>query len=1086
VLKTLRSTSAIIAVLALVPSYAAAQTIIDTDQNTQIRTSTAGDNGAAADVTVNSGVTITAPDANPVIIIDSDNSVTNSGTIASTNIDNSIGIELIGGNSGNFTNNSQINILEDFTPEDTDGNGILDGDFAEGTGRVGILISGASPFIGNLTQGTAGAINIEGNNSAGIRLAETAGLSGDIDLGGIINLSGGNSLGVDVAGRVIGNLALNGQIAIQGADSGAISVSGGIDGGLIQSGSITNTGYRFQDRPALSGRNLLDEEDLRQGGSAVQISSDISNGYIIQQLTETTTADDGTETTLTTARGTISQFGEAPAILINGNGTPLAIGRVGQITDPTAEGFDEDLLYAFVNQGDVLTNGVFNDINATAFSVTNTTLVGGINNTGTIRSTTFRSGGDTPDVTGQTGLSRVIVLGDNTIAERINNSGLIVATITEAADEVFADPNAILNARPVRAVAIDIAASAELTEIINSNGISAVLTARTGDAIAIQDASGTLTRIDNTGTITALGLNSDAQGLEATNFNLIALDLSVNSTGVTITQSQQADNDPDDNIIPVSPLIVGDILLGSGNDSLTSTAGRISGDINFGDGADSLSLTDTVFTGNITDTDGDLTIAVVNSSIIQTDARIIDVTTASFDENSVFRPVLDGATGEASTLLASGAVSFADGAEISPVLNNVVAAANSTFEIVNAGDLTIDGNLDTLSSIESPFLYRTAFAINPDNPDVLVVTLDLRSTDELGLDPVQSATFNSAFEALENNSGLANAVINISEGGAFNNALNQLLPEFAAAGRQFVLANVDGSVGAVGSHLDTTRRSQERTGGIWVEEFAYFADRELTGLSEAYRGHGFGFTAGIDTAFGPFHAAGLNIGFASTEIEDVLGTDEPLDIVTIQAGLYGGLEFGGLSVDLYGGVGYNDFESNRIVEIDNFRSTANGDWNGTHFNGSIKAGYDLNLSDRFWVRPTVSLDYLSLTENAYTETGDVGVALSLDDRTSEIGSGTALINLGTKIQGKRTWVKPAIRAGYRTDFINDGIITAGRFAGLSTPFEIESEAFPDSGFLLGFTIAAGSEYSSFALDFDSDIRDGFIRHTGRIVFRLLF
>ena len=46
--------------------------------------------------------------------------------------------------------------------------------------------------------------------------------------------------------------------------------------------------------------------------------------------------------------------------------------------------------------------------------------------------------------------------------------------------------------------------------------------------------------------------------------------------------------------------------------------------------------------------------------------------------------------------------------------------------------------------------------------------------------------------------------------------------------------------------------------------------------------------------------------------------------------------------------------------------------------------------------------------------------------------------------------------------------------------------FPDEALILGLSVAAGSEYSSVGFDLDSDIRDGFVRHTGRIVVRLLF
>jgi len=51
---------------------------------------------------------------------------------------------------------------------------------------------------------------------------------------------------------------------------------------------------------------------------------------------------------------------------------------------------------------------------------------------------------------------------------------------------------------------------------------------------------------------------------------------------------------------------------------------------------------------------------------------------------------------------------------------------------------------------------------------------------------------------------------------------------------------------------------------------------------------------------------------------------------------------------------------------------------------------------------------------------------------------------------------------------------------------LQALLFPDSGFIVGFSVAAGSAYSSIGFDVDSEIRDGFIRHTGRVVVRLLF
>jgi len=1079
--------------------FANAQTVINDAQTTPVETD-------GEDVTIESTGSITLETAGPALTLNSNNDVSNAGTITIEDVDNAVGVLLEGGADRNFVQTGRINVRENFTPEDTDEDGILDGGFASGTGRTGILISGASPF--------------EGNDSFGINLTNTSmaqnGLTGNLSYDGQTSVRGDNATGINIASGISGDFAQNGSISTTGLGAQAINIDADIQGGFSSSGAITNTGFRFTARPGisattgLSGRDDLGAEDLLQAGSALSISSNIGGGIFFDDNIDDTLDEDGNQTfdddgnliqQLGTA-GSIIQNGSAPAVLIDGNGTPIAIGRVGAITDPNAEGFDEDLQYAFINQGALQANGVFDDIDATVFSVADATLTGGINNTGTMTATAFVAPlevfeDDDPDgvlLTPGDGHARVIILGPNAIADRINNSGVILASSSEAIDLVFQDPdNPVPIITSVLATAIDIEASAELSSITNSGSISSLLIGREGTAYAIRDQSGTLINLTNTGSISAIGTSSDSTGQTEVDFTLVALDASQNIDGFSLVQNRAEDTDLEDEITPPDPNIIGDIILGSGDDSITSTAGNILGDVDFGSGDDALALSgSSTFRGAISNTGG-LELSVLDgSSLALTATGAVPVTNASFDDTSIFSPILDGATGDASTLVSTGDISFDSGATIAPTLTNVVGINQTTFTVAQAGGSLTVGDLATLAGTDAPFLFNSTFDVIGND---LIITLDLRDASELGLDQVQSLAFAPTVEALRNNTELGNAFSNITSQSEFNAAYNQILPEFSAAARQFVLANVDGATGAVANHLDSVRRSPDRPGGAWLQEFAYFADRDLAGLSEQYRGHGFGFAAGLDTAFGPFHAVGVNLGFASTEIEDVVGIDEPLDVVTIQGGAYAGWASGNLGIEAYAGGGFNDFEQNRLVRINTFSGEAQGDWSGTHINGSLRAGYDLELNDKFWFRPTVSVDYLRLSEDAYTETGDAGVAVSVDQRTSESGGATALFNFGAKFQGKRTWIRPSIRAGYRYDFINDPVSTNFRFVGLtgadgqsfnSADALLESTLFPDNGIVLGFSLAAGSAFSSIGFDFDSDIRDGFIRHTGRVVIRLLF
>jgi uncharacterized protein YhjY with autotransporter beta-barrel domain len=1087
----------------LAASPALAQVEITDALTTAVDTATAATDGTSSDVTIASGASVTLDTAGPAVTVNSDNDLTNNGSIIISDVDGATAVSLEGGADRNFTHAGTITLSEVFEQANTDDDAFTDTPFASGTGRTGILISGASPFQGNVTITDAATILVEGNESYGIDLSNTplgAGLDGDLSMGGRMSVIGDNSAGVRVGSAITGNLTSNGTVEIQGANSGAFDIGADIGGGFTHTGRTSNNAFRFASRAtfnpnAVADRSDLGAEDLGQAASAITVNANIARGINLTQRTTTTQDTDGNDVTSVLSISNISHASSTPAILIDGEGTPIMIGTVSAITDPAADGFDADELFAFINLGTLTSAGLYDDFDATALSISDATLDGGIRNTGTIQVDTFVGAVERPidGVTLGTGLARVIVLGDNAIAERLNNSGIIVARASEAIDEVYFDTENIPAPRPVVATAIDISATAQMLSLENEGTITAVLIGRNGTATVVNDASGTLSNIVNRGNIVALATTSDSEGAQETDFTLVAFDLSNNTSGVTFLQERRADDDLTDDVTPSDPFLIGNILLGSGDDSITSTAGSLSGNIDFGTGDDVLLLTDSAYIGAISN-QGGLDIQAVNSALTVTSDGPVAITSASFDAGSSFSPLIDGATGQAATLQASGAISFANGAQITPVLRNlinaeVIGGTAPTFSIASASNLTVGDLVGLNSQEDGSFLFDTSYAVNNND---LVITVDLREASALGLDTAQigvnQTAFGATLQALQNNSALGNEVANLGTASEFYAAYNQLMPEFAAAARQFVMANTDGATGAVANHLDSARRSQDKPGGAWIQEFAYFADRELAGLSEQYRGEGFGFTGGLDTELGPFHAVGVNFGFASTEVEDVVGVDEPLDVTTLIAGLYAGYATGALGIDAYVGGGFNQFEQNRRVRIGDYSGTSTGDWNGTHIAASLRAGYDVEFGKRYWARPVVSLDYMRLRENAFTETGDVGVALSVNSRTSEIGSVSGLLNFGAEFNGQRTWIRPSVRVGYRNEFLSDPVLTSYSFAGITNAAlaQTTSADFPSSGMLIGFSIAAGSGFSSVGFDFDSDIRDGFIRHTGRIVVRLLF
>ena len=137
-----------------------------------------------------------------------------------------------------------------------------------------------------------------------------------------------------------------------------------IQGGFVNAGAAVNTGFRFATRPGLSndltgvsGRDQLGAEDLLQAGSAINIGANVTGGILLEnRFTDVldadgnpTTDDIGNTIQTLSSSSNIVQNGSAPAVLVDGNGSPIAIGLVATVTDPTDPTFNAGLQLSLIH-----------------------------------------------------------------------------------------------------------------------------------------------------------------------------------------------------------------------------------------------------------------------------------------------------------------------------------------------------------------------------------------------------------------------------------------------------------------------------------------------------------------------------------------------------------------------------------------------------------------------------------------------------------------------------------------------------------------------------------------------------------------
>ncbi|MEO8927644.1 MAG: hypothetical protein ABI306_10835, partial [Caulobacteraceae bacterium] len=543
---------------------AQAATQITTATTQPVQTATVN-GGGPDDISITSTGSITPTAAGAAVTLNSNNSVTNAGSINFKDVNNVTGILIDGGFTGQVINTGPITLTETYVATDTNNDGVVDGVFAQGSGRVGIAVTGSSAFNGSIVS--TGLITIQGEGlptapSAGILIQ--APITGDLSMltvtpptttggtptvaNGSIAITGDNTVGVQVTptGGIGQNVRITGVTA-RGANAQGLVVDGAVGDTVNISGFVSASGYRSTLRPTDPTLSVLyTADELQQGGSAVAIGANIGKGLIVSappfplSTTNLDQDNDGVPDAQQ-GHGTVASYGKAPALQIGSTTQSVTLGQVGAGANA----------YGLVIQGSVNADGIYDPlitptlllsanliggvVPATAIQIGGTgdgatTLVGGLHNTGGIFANAYQA-----DAT-------AIHLGAGANVAALANDGSITAASTQVNGSTTVIPaSGTIPAIPVplavNVTDILIDPGATVTSISNSRNISASISGAGGvggTASAIVDQSGSVTSVNNTGNIVA----SANQTFVATPMpvTLVGIDISSGKSAQTITQ----------------------------------------------------------------------------------------------------------------------------------------------------------------------------------------------------------------------------------------------------------------------------------------------------------------------------------------------------------------------------------------------------------------------------------------------------------------------------------------------------------------------------------------------------------------------
>lgn len=1025
------------AAVALFTNAALADTTISDSKSDPYTTGAflvSGDKGTekAGNITVQSGGSVSVSGMTQGAITIDDNSwVLNQGTISAKDKDAATAIHVGMSANPNYTGTS-------FTR--TGGTASATGIYLDtgstttvsgsGKGKYGINLDTGSctaicTFTGAITVANGSSLSVTGDNSVAIQLGSNSDTSlkygvvqGDLTIAGTVAATADTTsntatgmYGLLSYGKIDGNviLASGGSLAAYGHGAVGMAIAGqGVTGALTIDGTLAssvlnnNNNYNYYSK--------INMTTNAEAGPALLIGASIGKGVAIGE---------------TSTSASITMQGTGSAVVVGSSSQASAI-TLGVFADSPNPGF------SFYNRGSI--GASFTNYNKPTEAVLlsgatsyQTILTGGFFNAGAI-SATAQTSNDATSSSGVYALGLVIddyvkLLPNETVknapSKGTNDPGDLAALVVSNVSGGGTIKATVSGTRGGTARAIWISgAHASVPSLINTGTISASATTTTADltgnpkdssgvpyystsvadplaAIAIEDDSGSLVSIVNSGTISAAAgyVSSTSQttptALDNDSQIAIAIRVAGNANGTTI-KNYATDTH--------AAVIAGDIIFGGGSNQVLDLVGssnyvsQVTGDVTYGYTIDPASVdklhigVNSALTGKVVtnapnsgvqvDIDANGTLNLLN-----TDTALAASTVTVQKNGTLNLGVNRQLTGKG--MIQADAISFANGANLGVTYASFLpkqSQQSGTYQFVlmssTQGQMAVGQSIidnfnnktDKDGNSTRPYLLKTATMCSTGNPggcggfakpdstkDYLLIDVIAKTPTELGLNAKSVAVaalpsdqggtttlFQQANLALAVDDELGAAFLNgIHNAKEAAKAYNDLAPGVTGGTRAIAISITDSATGPVAARQRALRMYGKTSGDftIWGQEFVQMIKDPGTG--EVDTNTGFKTNPGFKD-----HGFGVSLG---------------LDGGSPKYGWYGG------ALTFYAG-DVNELSRNAHQYQQWYLLSLYSDWRGKglFLDTKLDAGYGhINGKRTLTLMPTSSTYYSRQAENTH-------------------------------------------------------------------------------------------------------------------------
>jgi outer membrane autotransporter protein len=257
---------------------------------------------------------------------------------------------------------------------------------------------------------------------------------------------------------------------------------------------------------------------------------------------------------------------------------------------------------------------------------------------------------------------------------------------------------------------------------------------------------------------------------------------------------------------------------------------------------------------------------------------------------------------------------------------------------------------------------------------------------------------------------------------------------------------------------------------FWIHEINTQVRRDA-GDTLGSKTKGFGFAAGYESMSSKGGALGATLSYMNAEERDKPAeVGEHTAANVFELGLYWRQAYGNWLMSVSGGGGYVMFDGVRKFIAPTSTTavirTAKASWKGYTGRANASAAYEAHMG-RYYVRPTLGVDYFYMNEGSYDERfGGGSFAQHVDSRNSSRLSAIAKVVIGADY-GREVWWRPELTLGYRDVVSGQVGDTVANFEG-GDPFTLAASDPKGGAMIVGLALKAGTPMSYVAAEFQME------------------